>query len=203
MSCSPFDLREYVLRELSGDARRQVDAHVRACGGCHEELERLQATRSALLALPEEEIPQRIAFVSDKIFEPSAFRRWCAAFWGSAARLGFASAAMLSIAIVVAAALSRPPAGSAPVPAAAPAAAIDTARLERELRQSFEQALLRAVAGSEARQGQRTAEMLRAAERRGELDRKAVQLAVEENLELIEKRLNEFYLAANPARTAE
>ena len=101
MSCSPFDLHDYVFGELGEPERRQVDAHVRSCAGCHEDLERLRITHSPLLILREEEVPQRIGFVSDKIFEPSVWRRWVAGFWGSAARLGFASAAMLSSAIVI------------------------------------------------------------------------------------------------------
>jgi hypothetical protein len=101
MSCSPFDLKDYFLRELPDPQQRQVKAHVKLCQPCREELDRLRVTEAALLCLRDEEIPQRIAFVSDKIFEPSPWRRWWAAFWGSAARLGFASAAMLSAAILV------------------------------------------------------------------------------------------------------
>src|SRR5690349_1811051 len=101
MSCSPFDLRDYVLEELSDPQQRQMDSHVKSCSGCREELDRLRLTHTALLAVPDEEIPQRIAFVSDKIFEPAPWRRWLASFWGSAAQLGFVSAAMLSAAIVV------------------------------------------------------------------------------------------------------
>jgi anti-sigma factor RsiW len=107
MSCSPFDLNDYFLKELPDSERRQVEGHVRECRRCREELERLRRTEAALFALREEEIPQRIAFVSDKVFEPAAWRRWWTAFWGSAARLGFASAAMLSVAILVLA-LTRP-----------------------------------------------------------------------------------------------
>lgn len=101
MSCSPFDLRDYHFKELADPQRRQVESHVKSCQPCREELERLQLTESALFALREEEIPQRIAFVSDPIFEPSPLRRFFSEFWGSAPRLGFASAAMLSIALVV------------------------------------------------------------------------------------------------------
>src|ERR1043166_5101819 len=100
MSCSPFDLRDYFLRELPDPQQRQVEAHVKSCQTCREEIDRLNLTEAALLSLRDEEIPQRIAFVSDKIFEPSPLRRWLAGFWGSAARLGFASAAMLSAALV-------------------------------------------------------------------------------------------------------
>src|ERR1035438_2905432 len=101
MSCSPFDLRDYFLRELADPQQRQVEDHVKVCQQCREELDRLRITEAALFSLRDEEIPQRIAFVSDKIFEPSPWRRWWAAFWASKARLGFASACLLSAAIVV------------------------------------------------------------------------------------------------------
>jgi len=101
MNCAPFDLRDYCLHELSAAERQQVESHVKGCGPCREELNRLRLTETALLTLREEEIPQRIAFVSDKIFEPSPWRRAWEGFWGSGARLGFASAAMLSVALIV------------------------------------------------------------------------------------------------------
>ena len=82
MSCSPFDLRDYFLKELADPQRRQVEAHVKTCPPCREELERLQLTEAALFSLRDEEIPQRIAFVSDKIFEPSPWRRWLGRFLG-------------------------------------------------------------------------------------------------------------------------
>jgi anti-sigma factor RsiW len=100
MSCSPFDLRDYFLKELPEPERKQVEVHTRTCDACQEELERLRLTGAALLSLSDEEIPQRLAFVSDKVFEPAPWRRAWSAFWGSAARLGFASAAMLSVALI-------------------------------------------------------------------------------------------------------
>jgi anti-sigma factor RsiW len=101
MSCSPFDLRDYFLKELPGPEGKQVEVHIKTCAACREELERLRVTEAALVSLRDEEMPQRLAFVSDKIFEPSSVRRAWAAFWGSGARLGFASAAMLSAALVI------------------------------------------------------------------------------------------------------
>jgi anti-sigma factor RsiW len=100
MSCSPFDLKDYFLKELPTPQALQVEEHVNTCAECREELQRLGLTEAALFSLRDEEIPQRIGFVSDKIFEPSPVRRWFSAFWGSAGRLGFASAAMLSAALV-------------------------------------------------------------------------------------------------------
>lgn len=152
MSCSPFDLNDYFLKELPDSGRRQVEQHLGECGRCREELERLRLTEASLFALREEEIPQRIAFVSDKVFEPSWWRRGLAAFWGSAARLGFASAAMLSVAIVIygLAVTSRTPAvyrTTHEVTAADIQARIDTA-------------VQKAVAESEARQAERTEKLV-------------------------------------------
>jgi hypothetical protein len=107
MSCSPFDLKDYYFDELGGAERHEVEAHVTACRACREELSRLRVTGTTLLSLREEEIPRRIAFVSDPVFEPSAWRRWWSGFWNTPARLGFGSAALVSAALVVFA-LARP-----------------------------------------------------------------------------------------------
>jgi hypothetical protein len=155
MSCSPFDLRDFFLKELTDPQQRQVEVHIRACAPCREEVERLRLTEAALFSLREEEIPQRIAFVSDKIFEPSPWRRWLSAFWGSTARLGFASAAMLSVALVVFA-LHRP----APAPvvvATAPAPAQTTAAVsDSEIQARVDIAVARAVGQIQERQTQQT-----------------------------------------------
>ena len=154
MSCSPFDLRDYFLQELADpEERRQVEAHVRVCQPCREELERLRLTEAALFALRDEEIPQRIAFVSDKVFEPSPVRRWLAVFWGSAARLGFASAAMLSVALIVFAATRPAP---APERTAAPtiAAVSPSPPSPQQIQQQIDQAVAQAVAVVEARQAE-------------------------------------------------
>jgi anti-sigma factor RsiW len=146
MSCSPFDLNDYFLKELPDQERREVESHVRECRQCCEELERLRLTEASLFALREEEIPQRIAFVSDKVFEPTPWRRWWGAFWGSAARLAFASSAMLSVAILVFA-LTRGPA-QRPVTTAASAAPAD-------VQAQIQAAVDKAVHESEARQSER------------------------------------------------
>lgn len=153
MSCSPFDLRDYLLKELSDAERKQVDTHVRGCAPCREEVERLQITEAALFSLRDEEIPQRIAFVSDKIFEPSPWRRAWSAFWGSTARLGFASAAMLSIALIVFS-LARPTGtsiagGSGIVRVPVPAVAASPSA--QEIQQRIQAAVEQAVADREGR----------------------------------------------------
>lgn len=190
MSCSPFNLKDYLLEELAESQHRQVEQHVRGCDGCRQELQRLRLTQTSLLALREEEIPQRIAFVSDKVYEPSRLRRWWQALWISPARLGFVSAAMLSVAIL-GAALIRP------APVAAPAAQPDLARLEDAFVQRLHVAVRQAVAESEARQQQRTEDLVKAAERRYEFEQKAMLLTMQQNLEVLQKRFNSIIVASN------
>src|SRR5580693_2149760 len=110
-------LRDYAFDEqLSQDERRAMEQHLAGCGACVTELDRLRLTAAALRTLPDREIPQRIAFVSDRVFEPSAFRR----FWNSGARLGFASACVLAAALVVSAWHYRPAEAPAVVQTEAP-----------------------------------------------------------------------------------
>ena len=107
MSCSPFDLRDYWFEELDAEERRQVEGHLAGCSACREEIERLRLTRQALLRLKDEEIPRRIAFVSDKVFEPSRAARWWAAVWENVPKLGFATALVLAV-FFAGASISRP-----------------------------------------------------------------------------------------------
>jgi anti-sigma factor RsiW len=101
MSCAFFDAnpdskpdwKAYVLRELDADAARQAEAHLAACSNCHEEVATLRLTLDTLSTLREEEIPRRIAFVSDKVFEP----HW----WQRVFSPTFAAGALVAAAILV------------------------------------------------------------------------------------------------------
>lgn len=146
MSCSPFDLRDYFFGELPEEDRRQADLHIQSCLSCREEVDRLRSTQAALLTIADEEIPQRIGFVSDRAPEPSPMRRW----W-----LGFASAAMLSAAIVVSA-VQRP----------APTAA--------DFERQVNEAVAKAVAENDARHEERTAKLLDVAARYAAREHRAV-----------------------------
>jgi len=163
MSCAPFDLKGYFLKEMPDPQRRQTEEHVRQCPACREELDRLRMTEAALFALREEEIPQRIAFVSDKVFEPAAWRRRWAAFWGSAARLGFASAAMLSIAILVFALMrpaGAPPGLSAVRGPAAATASLSDAQAQAQIKDAVDKAVHESEVRHDARMEKLEAEFL-------------------------------------------
>ena len=187
MSCSPFDLRDYFFGELAEEDRQQVDLHSRSCLTCREELNRLRSTQAALLAVADEEIPQRIGFVSDRVYEPSRLLRWWRGFWGSAPRLGFASAAMLSVAIIVSA-MHRP----AVVIPAAPAASVDVAKLQADFSRQLNEAVQKAVAESDARHEQ----LLAAAARRFDSERRADIERVSQNFAILDKYVRRDMRAA-------
>ena len=97
MSDSPYDLREYLFDELTPEQRREVEQYLKTSGKARDELEQLKTTQSALLSVPDEEVPRRIAFVSDKVFEPSLSLRLWRQFWDAAPRLAFGLAATLLV----------------------------------------------------------------------------------------------------------
>jgi len=193
MSCSPFDLRDFLLQELTGPQRTQVEAHVQACPSCRLELDRLRLTQAALSSLADEEIPRRIGFVSDKIFEPSPWRRWWAAFWGSAARLGFASAAMLSVALILSAFMR-------PAPAPRVATVVRTVS-DDEIRQRLDAAVERAAAVIEARYAERTGQLVKEIERRDQAERVAIREAAQTQIDfqqrLLQAAKRSQYVASN------
>ena len=182
MSCSPFDLRDYFLQELTGPQQRQMEDHVAACASCRLELDRLRITQTALSSLPDEQIPQRIAFVSDQVFEPSPWRRAWAAFWGSGPRLVFASAVVLSAAILV-----------SPMWRTATRAAVSDA----EIRQRIDAGITRAVADIEAQYRTRTEQLVKDIEHRDREERKMLVASYDEELDRTQRALGNAKAVGN------
>jgi len=160
MSCSPFDLRDYVFGELDSAQARSVETHGRQCAACADELARLRFTETALFSLRDEELPRRIAFVSDQVITPHIWEaRWWHAWWNSAPRLGFASAAMLSMAILAHALIDRPAAPASPTVVTAQ---VDQSVIDRKVAVAVAQA----VASLEAQQQTRLASTVQQVEKR-------------------------------------
>ena len=185
MSCSSVDLKAYVFGEEAG----AVENHLRSCQSCREELDRLRATHAAMMTLPEEEIPQRIAFVSDKVFEP----RWWQTIWRSGPAMGFASAALLAGAILV-------HAFTRPVPVMTQAAAVNTADIERQVNARVEAVVAKAVSDAEARQAAQFAEKLDVAEKRFEEKRQADMATVQQAARYYEQQTARLMVAVNESR---
>jgi anti-sigma factor RsiW len=157
-------LRDYAFDELPAGERREMEQHLAACGDCAAELDQLRVATAVLRVLPDREIPQRIAFVSDKVFQPSPVARFFGSFWNSAARLGFASACVLGAALIVAA-YHRP----APAPAEV-RTIVQTADVTKQVNE--------AVAKAIAQVHQEDARMLKAAEIRNDKEHRMLMEAV-------------------------
>lgn len=188
MDCGSVDLKAFSLGEATAAEKRQVEAHVKSCPACREELARLELTFASMGALRDEEIPRRIAFVSDQVFEPSWWRR----LWTSGPQLGFASAGMLAAALVFHAVYQ--PAIVSPQPAAQMAAASTspTTLTEEQIQKRIDEAVLKAVAQVEDRQKKQTMELLAASEKRHEMDRQGLLVAVEEQSSIMQRRFNQL-----------
>ena len=175
-------LRDYAFDELAGDELRSLEQHLTTCAHCAADLDRLRLTTAALRALPDREIPQRIAFVSDKVFRPSPVARFFGSFWNSAARLGFASALVLAVALIVFA-YHRP----APVQVVS-----RTGGVAGVSRDEVRQTVAEAVAKVRAEDANFTKAALADAERKHEKENRELMVAVKENLEVMQKRLGVY-----------
>jgi len=193
MSCSSVDLKAYFLGETARAEKNSVEDHVRGCQSCREELDRLKLTEAALRSLPEEEAPQRIAFVSDKVFEP----RWYETIWRSGPAMGFASAVLLAMAILVHG-FARP-AGPGTTPT------VNTAqieqRIENEVNARLDTAVAKSVSATEAKQSQQMASMLDAAEKRFESKRQNDLAEVRQATRYYQNQTARLTVAANRQET--
>lgn len=138
--CSKVDWKGYALGELDKSARAEAEAHAATCQACRGELAATRLTLDALSTLHEEEVPRRIAFVSDKVFEP----RWWQRLWNPT----FAAACVIAAAILVHGFVSF----------ARPSA--DPAEIQARVDKAVTTAVTTAVADEEKRQAQRFDEAL-------------------------------------------
>ena len=136
MECTGFDWKGYALGELSAAETAEHERHARTCEHCRTDLARYQATVAGLRSLPMVEPPRRIVFAP----EPAEREPWWQRMWQSGPQLGFASAAVLALAIVAHGLLARVPAASAP----GPASQVE-ARIHEEAQQEVARRLPQAV----------------------------------------------------------
>jgi anti-sigma factor RsiW len=190
------DLNAYVLGETPETDRQPIEAYLAGNPAAALEVERLEATLAALRQVPDEEPVRRIAFVSDKVFEPS----WWQRLWRPTA-VALTSAAMLSAAIVTHGVLARP----AQVPVAQTAAisqqdiarqvdAAVTARLDTAVAQAVKQVRTEADAEKQVV----IAAALQQAEKKFALEREADRASVVAVIDTLRKQMvRAAYLASN------
>lgn len=185
-------LKDYFFGELAAPERRAVEEAIREDAGLREEYERLQVTETALFALREEEMPRRIAFVSDKVFEP----KWYHAFWHSGPRLGFAGAAMLAGALVFNA-VWQPAAQTGP---AAPVASVSQAEIDRRVTERVEAEMARllpaAIERLDTQHKVQMAAAVREVETRNARQRQEDLEVLQANFSLWQQKMSKMYMAA-------
>lgn len=195
MSCSPDTLKDYLLGELNAAEAAALKGHLPTCVSCQEEWDRLQITRTALLAVADEEPLRRTAFVSDQVFAP----RWYQKLWQSGPQLGFVSAGLLALAILAHGVLMRPATAVAVSPAPTVSAAMVQAQVDQEVEKRLKPMIAQAVAESEARVTRRSLDIMNAslqgAEHRITLSQKADKLQVIEALDYAQKQMNVMMVA--------
>ena len=179
-------MRDYAFGELPADRQPELEQHLGVCGECTLELDRLRLTTAALRTLPDREIPQRIAFVSDKVFEPSPVSRFFAGFWNSASRLGFASACVLGAALIVSA-YHRP---------VEVRTVVQAANTSTDVSQQVNDAVTKAVAQVKIED----AREIEAVGHKYEQQYQERMASVAENFEMLQKRLGTSLIAANDMR---
>jgi anti-sigma factor RsiW len=180
MSCSIEGLKAYVVGEVTRSEQGVVEDHVRGCQSCREELDRLNLTRSALASLEDEEIPRRIAFVSDRVFEP----RWWQTIWRSGPVMGFASAVLLAAAILVHGFEAR-------------LALVDAAQIEKQVEGRLNVRVQAAVSQAQAKQAAEFAQVLQATETHFEHQRQDDLATVQQAADYYRKQMSRILVASN------
>lgn len=188
MPCADFDWKGFVLQEIPPAGRRRMEEHLKGCAACRQEVEALGLTIVAVRQLPQQPIPRRLAFVSDPVFELPWWKR----LWRMPAPAwGFAGALVIAAAIFLHGQMAPPPPAAAQYSPAALEKAVQ-AELERQLPARLEAAVRTQIAPAMAQVETRLA----AFEQRVETDRRADLRDVTAAFELLQKRVNNVYLAA-------
>jgi anti-sigma factor RsiW len=190
--CDREQLRDFAFDELAAPARAEVERHLAGCAPCAAELAQIQLTTAALHVLPEREIPQRIAFVSDKVFEPGLVRRSFARFWRSSAQLVFASACLMVIAAFIS--------------TRRPGLIVDRPVMTRAQWAIVQAEINKATSEAVSRVHEEDARVLKAAlesaNRKSERQKRELMVAMDEQMSTLQKRLGVLteYAMAGPER---
>lgn len=191
MEHSQIDLNAYALGEGTPAERAAAAAHLAHSPEAALDFERLQLTLTALQGLRDEEVPRRLAFVSDPVFEPSLWQR----FWGAGPRLAFGGAALLACAITAHGFLMRPVAQ----PVVTATAQISEADVDAAIQKAVNSAVNSAVQAIEARTENRVRQEVALAvnktEKRFTQEIQMMSASFQENDTLLRKQMNRMYVS--------
>ena len=181
-----IDLNAHALGEGTPAEREAAAAHLAATPEAREDFERLQFALTALQSVREEEIPRRIAFVSDPVFEPSLWQR----FWSSTPRLTFAGAGLLAVAITAHGFLMRP----VIIQATAPVTQVSQADVDAAVQKAVSSAVQAVEARTDARVRQEVSLAVSQTEKRFTQEIQLMSATMQENETILRKQLNRMYV---------
>jgi anti-sigma factor RsiW len=171
-------LRDYAFDELPAIDRPEMERHIGACPDCAAELDQLRLTTAALRILPDREIPQRIAFVSDKVFQPSPVTRFLRSAWAGLASAGLMAAALIFTVVHQPAPRVRTIIQSA-----------SGTDVTQQVAKQIDEAVSRAVQQAHTQDAELTKAALAEAETRHQREHRVLMVEMEQSLEYIQKRL--------------
>ena len=152
------------------------------------EFQRLDVTRTAMQSVPEAEVPRRISFVSDKVFEPSLWQR----FWQSGPKVGFASAAIIFAGFLVNAL-------TVPAPVAQQSKvdySVIDAKVKEEVARRLPVAVAQAVSAAHEADSTRLAVAVATVEKKYQGQRQEDMAAMQATLDVWQRKLSRMYLAS-------
>jgi hypothetical protein len=185
MDHSQIDLKALALGEASPAEREAAAAFLAQSPEAQEEFDQLQFTLTALNSLRDEEIPRRIAFVSDPVFAPSLWQR----FWASTPRLAFAGMSLLAIAITAHGFLMRPT-----TPMVIERTGMPTIDVEATVKKAVTEAVAAVEARSEDRVRQQVALAVSQTEKKFTQEIQLMSATMQENETILRKQLNRMYV---------
>lgn len=177
-----LDIRDYAMGEGSPAERQAFAAELAKSAELREELQRYELTLAALQSVPEEEIPRRIAFVSDPVFAPKWWQRFFAA-----PQWGLVSAAVLGAAILGHGWMMRP------VTVVAQAPVVREVGISKE---ELKAVVAQAVAEAESRQRETLRVALSEAEKKHQEERQMMAVTFDENMMLMRKQMNRMLVSS-------
>jgi anti-sigma factor RsiW len=188
MPCAEYDWKGFVLQEIPPEERRKMEEHLRGCAACRQEVDSLGLTIVAVRRLPQQPAPRRLAFVSDPVFELPWWKR----MWRMPAPAwGFAGALVIAGAIFAHGLLAPPPAPPARADAAEVRKLVEE-EMQRQMAARVEAAVKAQIGPAAAQLEARLAQF----EKRVENERRADLRDVTAAFELLQKRINNVYLAS-------
>ena len=104
MHCDGLDVKAYVLGEIRPQQARQIEDHLKDCARCRQAVQEWRHVTKLLKQLPQVEVPRRLVFVRDPVFQLP----WWQRVWQNKPVLALAASLILAVGLALHGYLTRP-----------------------------------------------------------------------------------------------